>query len=320
MRRTAMVATLITSSLLASIGIADAAEPGDRSDARVTLAVIGDVPYGADQIDPQTFEGLIADIGTDPHVRTVVHLGDIKNGSTRCDDAYFAQIADALAGSRDPVVYTPGDNEWTDCHRPTNGGYDPYDRLAALRSTFFAEPDQALGRRPMAIESQGGDFVENARWVDARVVFTTVHVVGSNNGLAPWSTPLETPENAARREQEVAARIDAAVQWIDAAFDEAEATGAPGIVVAMQADTFQTQPPLSGFSEIIARLEARAAAFDGDVLLLQGDSHRYLVDQPLAGAPNLTRIVVEGETVGEWLRLTVDPRADELFTWERIPR
>jgi hypothetical protein len=320
MRRIAMVTTLLTSSLIGSFGIADAAEHGDRSNARVTLAVIGDAPYGADQVDPQTFEGLLADIGADPQVRTVVHLGDIKNGSTPCDDAYFDQIADAFAGSRDPVIYTPGDNEWTDCHRPTNGGYDPYDRLAALRSTFFAEPDQALGRRPMAIESQSGDFVENARWVDARVVFTTVHVVGSNNGLAAWSTPLETPENAARRELEVAARIDAAVEWIDAAFDEAEATGAPGVVVAMQADTFQTQPMLSGFSEVIDHLEARAAAFAGEVLLLQGDSHRYLVDQPLPDAPNLTRIVVEGETVGEWLRLTIDPRADDLFTWERVPR
>jgi hypothetical protein len=319
MRRTALIAILVTSSLTGAVDVVDAAEVGDRSSARVTLAVIGDTPYGADQVDPATFSGLLGDIGADPHVRTVVHLGDIKNGATRCDDTYFAQIADAFAGSRDPVVYTPGDNEWTDCHRPTNGGYDPYDRLAALRSTFFGDPGQTLGSHPMAVEYQD-DFVENVRWVDARVVFTTVHVVGSNNGLAPWSAPLETPANAVRREQEVAARTDAAVEWIDAAFDAAEATGAPGVVIAMQADTFATQPMLSGFTDVIERLESRAAAFPGEVLLLQGDTHRYLVDEPLADAPNLTRVVVEGETVGEWLRLTVDPRADELFSWERASR
>ena len=35
-------------------------------------------------------------------------------------------------------------------------------------------------------------------------------------------------------------------------------------------------------------------------------------------APNLTRIVVEGETASEWLRLTVDPRTDEILSWERV--
>jgi len=31
----------------------------------------------------------------------------------------------------------------------------------------------------------------------------------------------------------------------------------------------------------------------------------------------VTRIVVEGETTSEWLRLTIDPRV-ELFAWERV--
>jgi hypothetical protein len=53
------------------------------------------------------------------------------------------------------------------------------------------------------------------------------------------------------------------------------------------------------------------------VLLLQGDTHVYKTDQPLADAPDLTRIVVEGETASEWLRLTVDPRTRDVFTWTR---
>lgn len=286
----------------------------------LTLAVIGDTPYGADQTDPAAFQGLLDDISADPKVRTVVHLGDIKNGSTVCSDEYFDQIATAFAASKTPVVYTPGDNEWTDCHRANNGGFDPYERLDAVRETFFAERRQSLGRRPMPVTNQKlGPFRENVRWERSDVVFATVHVVGSNNGLAPWTGELETAENAARRESEVAARIDAATIWIDKTFDVAASSGARGVVVSMQADTFATTPMLSGFVEVMDRLEERAAAFDGDVLLLQGDTHRYLVDQPFEAAPNLTRIVIEGETVAEWLRLTVDPRAEELF-WERIQR
>ena len=97
----------------------------------------------------------------------------------------------------------------------------------------------------------------------------------------------------------------------------------------MQADMWDTSGQVSGLTPIVQLIAERARAFDGGVLLLQGDSHRFLVDNPLAAGdrvhrvpyavPNLTRIVVEGETASEWLRLTIDPRAEQLFAWERVP-
>jgi hypothetical protein len=88
----------------------------------------------------------------------------------------------------------------------------------------------------------------------------------------------------------------------------------------MQADTFQgTNETLAGFASIVDRIEDRAGSFAGGVLLLQGDSHVYTEDHPLAGAPNLTRIVVHGETLpGEYLRLRVAPHAASFFSWERV--
>jgi hypothetical protein len=68
--------------------------------------------------------------------------------------------------------------------------------------------------------------------------------------------------------------------------------------------------------------------------MLVGDSHVYKVDNPYDGSaafqaihpgftptvPNITRAVVEGSTTVpnrfEYLRLTVDPRAAQLFSWE----
>ena len=38
-----------------------------------------------------------------------------------------------------PVLYTPGDNEWTDCHRRRAGGFDPRERLTRLRQMFYDE-------------------------------------------------------------------------------------------------------------------------------------------------------------------------------------
>ena len=56
-------------------------------------------------------------------VSLVMHLGDIKNGSSVCSTEYFEQIRNDFDGFEDPFVYTPGDNEWTDCHRANNGAY-----------------------------------------------------------------------------------------------------------------------------------------------------------------------------------------------------
>jgi hypothetical protein len=99
--------------------------------------VIGDVPYG-DEVQ-RRFAEFIAGINADPDVRTVTYLGDSKSGSTTCDDQRFAVRQD-FDDFRDPLVYTPGDNEWTDCHRAKNltdpSGYaEALARRLALPST-----------------------------------------------------------------------------------------------------------------------------------------------------------------------------------------
>jgi len=100
----------------------------------LTLAVVGDSPYGTAQVG--MFPSLVADINADPRVKRVLHLGDIKNGSSVCSDEYFATIRGYFDAFEDPLVYTPGDNEWTDCHRANNGGYLPTERLDAVRAAF----------------------------------------------------------------------------------------------------------------------------------------------------------------------------------------
>jgi hypothetical protein len=294
-----------------SVAAADGGNPTVSSGKPLTIAVIGDVPYGTDQ--EARFGELIDAINDDPKVRDAVHVGDIKNGSTTCTDARFAAVAQAFDTFEDPLIYTPGDNEWTDCHRANNGGFNPLERLDRLRSMFFAEPGSALGRHPKSVDHQES-LVENVRWVESRVAFATLHVVGSNNGLAPWTgMTAPTPEQLA----EVEARTDSALAWIDGTFDAAEAAGLEGVVLAMQADT-GSSTPASGHQAIVDRIAERTADFDGDVLVLQGDSHVFRVDNPL-GLDNFTRIVVHGETLPfEYLRLTIDPRADELFSWERV--
>ena len=62
----------------------------------------------------------------------VVHDGDLKSGSSLCSDEVLRDMLDVFQASKTPLVYVPGDNEWTDCHRASNGGYDPLERLDNL--------------------------------------------------------------------------------------------------------------------------------------------------------------------------------------------
>lgn len=280
--------------------------------------MIGDTPYGEEQI--AAFPELVDDVNDDPKVRLVLHLGDVKSGSSRCSDERFQTSLRLYETFKDPFVLTPGDNEWTDCHRAAAGGYLPTERLAAVRETFYPQPGRTLGGRPMRVLTQSDEpgfeaFVENQLWMRSQVVFSAVHVVGSRNDLAPWFGSAETEQQRELRLEEYRTRLAADLAWLDRTFATARREGAQGVAIAMQADTFAGSP--EGFEEIIERIEDRAREFGGPVLLLQGDTHTYKVDRPLAGAPNVTRIVVEGETADEWLRLRIDPRSDELFSWER---
>ena len=309
-----------------------------KSLAPVDIAVLGDAPYGADQI--ADFPNLIADMSNaSPSLAEIVHLGDIKNGSSRCDTSYFQFVFDNVNAAGRPFLYTPGDNEWTDCHRANNGAYDPLERLATIRSMFFPVPGLSLGTSHKQVLSQsffaGSEtFVENELWLEAGTVFALVHVVGSNNSLLPWYADDTTGthmDDPARRTAEEAARAAAGVAWLDRAFAVAAQESAAAVVVIMQADMWDGSPT-NGFDSTVQKLAASALAFAKPVLLIEGDSHVFKTDNPFAsGDPlhgvttpvaNLTRVVVQGSTtarLSEWVRLHVDPAATPPFSWTRVP-
>jgi hypothetical protein len=59
-------------------------------------------------------------------------------------------------------VFTPGDNDWTDCDRPANGGFSSLERLNYERLVFFNTPF-SLGRRRMRQEVQTGN--NDVQWL-----------------------------------------------------------------------------------------------------------------------------------------------------------
>lgn len=169
---------------------AGAGTPDSRGAVAVEVALIADTPYGEAQ--RQQFPALVDTITADPQVRMVLHAGDVKSGSSTCDDGRFADLAALYETFSDPFVLTPGDNEWTDCHRTAAGGYLPTERLDDVRRVFYPEPGRTLGRRSRTVTTQAQNpahaaYVENVRFTRSRVTVATVHVVGSENALDPWS-------------------------------------------------------------------------------------------------------------------------------------
>jgi hypothetical protein len=80
-------------------------------------------------------------------------------------------------------------------------------------------------------------FPENVRYQRGGVSFATLHVVGSNNDLAPWTGLGNTLATPAQVDEE-RARMRAAVANVRTAFHEARRHQLRGVVLQQQADMF----------------------------------------------------------------------------------
>jgi hypothetical protein len=291
--------------------------------APFAVALIGDMPYGAARETP--FTRLVAEINRDKDVDFVMHAGDIKAGSERCDDDLIFRRFRFYQTFERAFVFTPGDNEWTDCHRVNNGQYNPLERLAFVRSVFFPQVGQTTGGHPRPVQSQAEgtsypEFVENVMFKKHRVMFATVHVVGSNNDLEPWVGISATDSCASPlvdRIEEFERRQAAALAWLDDVF--AAAADTTGVFLLIQANPYNgpSNPACpGGFQAFLARLETRAQQYGRPVVLAHGDDHFFFVDQPL---PNLlfSRVQTYGEALVHWVKVHVNPRSSGVFSIEQ---
>lgn len=295
----------------------------DRHRAQMTpafeFAAIGDQQYGP--TGEARFPAL-RDAINRAGVAFAVHTGDVKSGSTLCDDAMFADRVRNFNLFEMPLMLTPGDNEWTDCHRANNGSYDALERLAHLRAVFYPD-NQSMGRRKLALSLQSEDprfskYRENSMWSSGNVLFAMLHVVGSNNNLG------RTPEN----DQEYDERTRANSNWIKTIFQVARDGEFAGVVLTMQAnpgfDILRRRVSQfeSGFRETFAEIEDEVIVYDRPVLLIHGDSHEFHLDKPLLGTrsgqviENLIRLEVPGSADVHWIRVRVNPAKPGLFGFE----
>lgn len=315
MRRRHLIVALILAMLVALSATVAVAQPEKSPGApKYEIALIGDLPYNALQ-EEQTAN--LFDELDGEKLAFIAHDGDIKSGSSACTDDVYQRELRRFESSRNPLVYTPGDNEWTDCHRPPNPSpeeADPLNRLDLVRGTFFSDSDESLGEKTIPLVRQSEEYPENARWTYGDVTYATLHVVGSNNNRPTAANP------AIGNEAEYEARNAANLEWLSETFDGARESESAAVMLVIQANPFEedTSEP-SGFTDFKAALEEETLAFDGPVVLVHGDSHTFRIDKPVISERrplNFTRVETFGSPDVHWVRASVDTRDPEVFSFQ----
>ena len=345
MRRLILFVAVLAGSLALTALVAPGPGQADNDDnddgggsQTYAVGLWGDLPYS----DVQASEGvprLVTDMNRS-WLAFSVHAGDIKSGSTRCDNPVYAQAEARLNMLRAPAMYTPGDNEWTDCDRVTNGAYSSFERLQYIRTTMFDTP-YSFGKDPIRLDVQAAPYVENRRWRVGKVTYATLYVTGSNNNLGDVA-----PDPA-----EYAARNAATNAWMRETFDRAVSRNAKGVMLFVQANPgfdrddpnrapvrdprtllSDAPPPApnsgTGFDSFLLELRREAIEFGRPVVLVHGDSHYFRVDKPLLDRnghriEHFTRVETPGDNAQsanndvQWVKVNVDSRNPEVFSFEQ---
>lgn len=279
-----------------------------------SFCVVGDMPYDNPR-EIKLYENLIGQINNEKPVFSL-HVGDIKAGSAECNDEYLDTIKTLFNLYEHPLIYTPGDNEWTDCHRTDS---DPVEKLSKIREVFFRN-DKGFGKGNLMIISQDkvfqGGLVENYSWEQNDIFFATLHVVGSNNNF----------RNNLESTTEFFMRNRANMQWLNYAFAKASELNSKGLVLIIHADMFTVNQMHdgSGFNDFIQNMIDNTLKLDIPTLLINGDSHRFVFDKPLKYPESrkviehFTRLVVFGSNDIHGVKVDVDFTYPQLFKVTQI--
>ena len=308
------------------------------------IGLWGDLPYSA--VQAAGVPNLIADMNSQ-RLAFTAHDGDLKAGSSECTDAVYTQALGYFSSLNSAAIFTPGDNDWTDCDR--TAGYNSLAQLDKERALFFSTA-RSLGKHPLHQEVQSSPLclgisgsvpcVENRRWTYHGVTYATLNIQGSCNNLC------DTAPDA----NEYAARNQADIVWMQDTFAEAIAHHSAAVMLISQADpgfdaTDATRGPVrdpqtlaetdglpDGFQAFLLALRDQVIAFKKPVAFVHGDSHYPRVDKPFLDAQgrrleNFTRVETFGDNAFKnnpewdnnnvhWVKVLVDPRSREVFSYQ----
>ena len=251
------------------------------SDANSTVSfyAMGDVPYAPEE--DLLLPKQITNLPTDG--RFLIHVGDIKDGATPCDELIYTKVASMLGKSKLPTFIIPGDNEWNDCQQP--------EQAWKYWQKYFRRFDQRWKHGFQVTRSPRHD--ENIFFVHHRVLFVGLNLVGGRvHDAAEWKGRHRdnlswTREAMTRHGQQVHA-----------------------MVILAHAN------PQPNHEDFFKPFVEAARTFSKPILYIHGDGHRWIKDHPWE-AKNILRIQVDQGGKAPPLKVTVRDDPQEPFQFDR---
>lgn len=198
-----------------------------------TIVILADTPYNnKEQEMLQGPDGLLYNLVNKANPSIVMHLGDLKSGSKSCTDEVLKEhkaLLDQIYPGK--LIYTPGDNDWTDCDRfLLSYSFDELERLDFLIKLMYQTPP-LLDKALTSITTQPNQ-IENKLWINDRLAITTIHLVGTSNGRT--NIDKSNQEHALEK---VDKRDKMNFAWLKTIEDKAKDFDA--LIIGFQADIYQ---------------------------------------------------------------------------------
>ena len=252
---------------------------GQQPRALIVFYAMGDVPYAPqeDVLLPKQIANLPAD------AEFVVHVGDIKTGSTACDEAVYNKVFGMLAQTRPPVFIVPGDNEWNDCTNPASAW--------KLWEKYFMRFDRRWSHQFRVFRQLERE--ENFSFVKNGVLFLGLNIVGGRvHDAEEWKRRHADNLDWARRNlRRFGEKVSSVI-------------------------IFGHAKPNQNHNDFFNAFAKDAAQFKKPMLYLHGDGHRWIHDRPFA-AKNVLRVQVDQGGIAPPLKITVTGHATEPFHFDR---
>ncbi len=165
-----------------------------------------------------------------------------------------------------------------------------------------------------------------------------LNIPGSNNnkvnaGGCTSSKSVRTPADCDADNAEYADRNTHNLAWLGESFAIAKQKRAAGLMVIIQADpgfdvpetetlNERLSPDYDGYTAFLDALASETLAFDGQVVLVHGDTHFFKIDKPLFSQANMLKNFTRVETFGSpyvhWVKVTVDRNSANVFHFDPV--
>ncbi len=254
-------------------------------DQVLIFSAMGDVPYGSSEVP--TLQRQIRDHNKYSPADFMVHIGDIKSGSSSCTEALCRDMAGWMRALAVPTYILPGDNETTDCSNPSQAW--------TYWARYFTDFDAGFCGAPVTAHQS----VRHENWS-----FITKGVLCLGIDLpSPPSSVNQTVWNVLLQQD---------ADWVSQQLRDRGAGVRAAVLFS------QDGPGDSHQNLFFTQFRAAAATFAKPLLLLHGDDHTWKLDHPFAEA-NILRACVNNGGEEDPVQVTVTLDSRNPFTLLRNP-